>query len=240
MKIKRYENLYQLTFLSTIFPINCYIWENKDSLFVIDMGVKEFVKPIKKISNELGKPVTKLLLTHAHSDHVNGVPYFLKGFPTAEIGISKRDALLLKKDFHLKQNESPKKIKGGFSKKEIPINFTFVEQDTFDTLEVINSSGHTPGSISFFDPTSKILIAGDAFQIRGGVNVSGTLNVFFPFPALATWDSVTALESAKKLLQLNPSLLAVGHGSMLINPANQMKKAIHTAERKQKIEKKSR
>ncbi|WP_420537138.1 MBL fold metallo-hydrolase [Leuconostoc mesenteroides] len=95
----------------------------------------------------------------------------------------------------------------------------------------MESPGHTPGSVSFFEEKSKILIAGDAFQTRGGVAVSGTLKIFFPFPALATWDYQTALNSAKILKELDPNVLAVGHGKMIIDPIQNITVAISEAER---------
>lgn len=238
MKITKYDNLYQITWLPYIFPINCYVWEYRDELFVIDMGVKKFVPEIEKISKRLRKPVSKLLLTHAHADHVNGVPLFHKTFPNAKIGISQRDLQLLKGDFTLFPSEPHSKIKGGFSKEKISIDFTFKDHDIINNFEVIKSPGHTPGSVSFLDKSSKVLIASDAFQVRGGVAVSGTLKILFPFPYLAAWNSKVALISAKKLQQLHPTILAIGHGNALINPIKQMKKAIKVAERK-KIEKKN-
>lgn len=233
MKIKKYNSLYQITCLPYIFPINCYVWECEDELLIIDMGVKKFVPEIEKISKRLRKPISKLLLTHAHADHVNGIPLFHKTFPHVKIGISQRDLQLLKGDFTLLPSEPQSKIRGGFSKEKIHIDFTFKDHDIINNFEVIESPGHTPGSVSFLDKSSKVLIAGDAFQVSGGVAVSGTLKILFPFPSLATWSSKAALISAKKLQKLNPTILAVGHGNVLINPVKRMKKAIKVSERKE-------
>jgi hypothetical protein len=75
------------------------------------------------------------------------------------------------------------------------------------------------------------LIAGDAFQTRAGIAVSGVLRPLFPFPAMATWNKQTALNSAAALRALGPSLLAVGHGDALSEPAAAMDRAIETARR---------
>jgi hypothetical protein len=75
------------------------------------------------------------------------------------------------------------------------------------------------------------LIAGDAFQTRGGIAVSGVVRPLFPFPAIATWNKQTALASAVALRALGPSLLAVGHGNALREPAPAMDRAIETARR---------
>ena len=74
------------------------------------------------------------------------------------------------------------------------------------------------------------MIAGDAFQTLGGVAVSGTLRVLFPLPALATWHKGLALQSARTLLTLDPSVLATGHGRMLKDPHRAMEQAIQVME----------
>jgi glyoxylase-like metal-dependent hydrolase (beta-lactamase superfamily II) len=99
------------------------------------------------------------------------------------------------------------------------------------SLEVIASPGHTPDSISFLDTRDNTLIAGDAYQTRDGIAVSGIVRPLFPFPALATWHKPTALESARALYALRPSKLAVGHGIVLTDPLPAMERAIAVAER---------
>ncbi|MEK3882861.1 hypothetical protein [Paenibacillus sp. PL2-23] len=79
-----------------------------------------------------------------------------------------------------------------------------------------------------------ILIAGDAYQTRGGVAVAEHMKLAFPFPAMATWNAAAALASARKLAVLGPSLLATGHGDMLPSPAAAMERAIGAAEAKLK------
>ncbi|MGH2343867.1 MAG: MBL fold metallo-hydrolase, partial [Chloroflexota bacterium] len=102
------------------------------------------------------------------------------------------------------------------------------------SLEVVAAPGHTPGHVAFLDTRDRALIAGDALQTRGGIAVSGIVRPLFPFPAMATWHTPTALASARALRALNPSLLTVGHGSAVAQPAAAMDQAIAAAERKLK------
>jgi glyoxylase-like metal-dependent hydrolase (beta-lactamase superfamily II) len=99
------------------------------------------------------------------------------------------------------------------------------------SLRVVASPGHTPGHIAFFDVRDRSLIAGDAFQTRGGMAVSGVLRPLFPFPAFATWHKPTALASAVALAELQPAVLAVGHGGILDDPVPAMSRAIEVARR---------
>lgn len=89
--------------------------------------------------------------------------------------------------------------------------------DQIGSLISISLPGHTPGSFGFLDKRDNSLITGDAFHTRGGFAISGQFRTFFPFPALATWNKEKAIESAKKVLSLNISLLATGHGDLLEN-----------------------
>lgn len=225
MKQSSYKNLRQITFMPKIFPVNCYVYETKSSLIVIDMGMKGFVREIEEIKNTTDKPIEMLLLTHAHGDHVNGVPAFKKFFPEVPIGISKRDHRLLKGDFSLDANEMSGKIKGGYPKEEIPIDFTFNDGEQLADIHVEATPGHTPGSVTFLTPEG-FAIAGDAFQTRGRLAVSGDRVNSFPFPTFGTWSKETALSSAKKIQHLAPQLLAVGHGDMLEDPSKAIQQVI--------------
>jgi glyoxylase-like metal-dependent hydrolase (beta-lactamase superfamily II) len=103
--------------------------------------------------------------------------------------------------------------------------------DRIGSLEVIATPGHTPGHVAFLDTRDRSVIVGDAFQTLGGVAVSGTFKLLFPLPALATWHKGLSLESARKLLALQPSILTVGHGRVLNNPQAAMERAIRVMER---------
>ena len=94
------------------------------------------------------------------------------------------------------------------------------------SLQVIATPGHTPGHVSFLDPRSNTLICGDAFATLGGVATSAKGNWRFPLPAMATWHKPTELESARKLLALNPGHLAPGHGRIVDSPTAAMRAAI--------------
>ena len=219
MRVKTYGSLTQLTFLSTVFPINAYIYEEANSLTVIDIGVKGFVPVIRQISQKLGKPVGRLLLTHAHGDHTGSLDEFRQTFK-AEILISARDARLLAGDLTLLAGESLP-IKGGFSK-VVTRQTGYIEDGmTVGSLQAIATPGHTPGRLAFYAAQTKTLIAGDALQTRGGLAVAGYGSWTFPFVNFGTWDRALAVKSARKLAQLDINYLATGHGNVLQQPAVQ-------------------
>jgi glyoxylase-like metal-dependent hydrolase (beta-lactamase superfamily II) len=235
MRVIQKGYLYQVTFMANVFPVNCYLVEEEDGLTLIDAALDFGTKGIIQAAKKIGKPITKIVLTHAHGDHVGALDSLKKLLPDAPVYISARDSRLMSGDTSLDEDEEQTPIKGGVPKDlKTRANVLLKEGDFVGSLKAFETPGHTPGSMSFLDTRTNAIIAGDAFQTRGGIAVSGDMKLFFPFPALATWSKKTALRSAKKLVDLQPSLLAVGHGELIDNPLNLMAKAVQTFEGKLK------
>lgn len=232
MKVTQMGTVYQLSFLPHFFPVNCYLVEEKHSLTLIDAALPYSAGAILATAASIGKPITEILLTHGHEDHVGALDRLKTSLPNAKVSISSRDARLLAGDRSLLPDEGAAPIRGGVPKgiKTHPDRL-LQEGEQIGSLQVVACPGHTPGSMAFMDVRNRALIAGDAFQTRGGAAVSGTLKLWFPFPAMATWDKGKAMESAEKLLALDPSLLAVGHGAMLNQPHSIMQRVIEEARR---------
>jgi glyoxylase-like metal-dependent hydrolase (beta-lactamase superfamily II) len=231
MKIRTYgQHLIQLT-QTFPFPINCYLVPEEDGLTLIDTGFYRNDKNILEVAKSQNAPIKRIILTHSHSDHVASLDALRDSLPEAEVLISHREARFLAGDTSLLPSEPPQKSLGSHMTCKTKPTRLLEEGDTVGSLEVIATPGHTPGQIALLDTRDRTLIAGDALQVQGGVAVSGTLKPFFPFPAWATWSKELALQSAKKLLTLQPSRLAVGHGRVLEEPLEVMQIAIAEAER---------
>ncbi len=176
-------------------------------------------------------PIKRIVLTHAHSDHIGAVDALHQLLPEAEVLISARDARFLTGDMSLDPGEPNDKLRGGYQKIATQPSRLLHDGDRVGSLQVVASPGHTPGHIALFDTRDSSLIAGDAFQTRAGVAVSGTVRWLFPFPALATWHRPTALASARRLRALEPARLAIGHGEVLEQPLAKIDQAIDEAAR---------
>jgi len=225
------SNLVQLTRYPVLFPMDCYLVTEDDGLTLVDSTMSSPADDIAAIADQLGKQLRRVALTHAHGDHVGGVSGVRQRFPEVEVSIAKRDAPILEGDKTLLPSEPQTAVKGYFVKVDWKPDRLLEPGDRIGSLEVVASPGHTPGHIAFLDVRDRSLIAGDAFQTRGGIAVSGDLRLLFPFPAMATWNRQTALASAVALRALNPSLLGVGHGPTLSEPAAAMDRAIEAARR---------
>ncbi|HEY3195058.1 MAG TPA: MBL fold metallo-hydrolase [Candidatus Dormibacteraeota bacterium] len=232
MKITRLGALLtQLTKFPVAFPMNCYLVQEDDGLTLVDSTMSSPAEDVAAIVKELGQELRRIALTHAHADHVGGVAGMRQRFPAVEVSISERDAPVLAGDKSLRTDEAQTPMKGYFVKVDWKPDRLLKPGDRLGSLEVVASPGHTPGHVAFLDLRDRSLIAGDAFQTRGGIAVSGVLRPLFPFPALATWSKSAALASAVALRALRPSLLAVGHGDALREPSSAMDRAIDAARR---------
>ena len=233
MKITRLSpNLIQLTKYPLAFPMNCYLVIEDDGVTLVDSTMSSPADDVARLTREVGKKLARVALTHAHGDHVGGVAGVLKSSPGIEVSISERDAPVLAGDHSLRPGELQTPVKGYFVKVDWQPSRRFQIGERVGSLEVVAAPGHTPGHVAFLDVRDRSLIAGDAFQTRAGMAVSGVLRPLFPFPAMATWNKPTALATAVALRALKPSLLAVGHGDALRDPAPAMDRAIETARKK--------
>jgi glyoxylase-like metal-dependent hydrolase (beta-lactamase superfamily II) len=162
-------------------------------------------------------------------DHVASLDALHAALPDAEVLISGRDARFLAGERSLDANELQGKLRGSYQTCKTKPTRMLMAGDRIGSLEAIAAPGHTPGHMAFLDLRDRALIAGDAFQTRGGVAVSGTMKLLFPFPAIATWHAPTALASARALRALSPALLAIGHGVVLTEPLPAIDRAIAEA-----------
>jgi glyoxylase-like metal-dependent hydrolase (beta-lactamase superfamily II) len=223
----------QLIFAPKLFPMNCYLVEENEGLTLIDACMPFVAKGIYSAIQVAGKPLTRILLTHAHEDHIGAVQFLKEKYPDAKIGMSRREAAILKGDHSLLPDEAQTPLKGGLPKNpRFSPDFFVEENDRIGSLIAVAAPGHSPGHFAYLETTSNTLIAGDAFQTKGGLAVSGHMKWSFPFPAMATWHTPTAIVSARKLLSLKPSMLAVGHGYALNQPSAAIEHAILEAEKR--------
>lgn len=230
MRVIKQDFLYQLTFMPRVFPVNCYIVEEEDGLTLVDAALPNSVNAIIEAAEQIGKQIKRIVLTHAHSDHIGSLDK-LKMKLNVPVYISERDSRLLAGDTSLDPSERQTPIRGGIPKNvKTKADVLLQDGEKVGSLLAIATPGHTPGSMSFLDERTNAVIAGDAFQTRGGIAVSGVTIPWFPFPAMATWNKQAAFESAQRISALNPSLLAVGHGDLLPSPKAEMEKAIYKAE----------
>ena len=209
--------------------VNAYLVREDDGLTLVDTAVPRSAKAILAAAEELGAPIVRIVLTHAHGDHIGSLDALAERLPDAEVLIGERDARLLHKDKSLDPGEPQHTPTGSFPGAKTEPTRTLRAGDRVGSLTVHAAPGHTPGMIALLDERDGTLICGDAFSTLGGVATSARANPRFPLPALATWDKPAALRSARALRALDPTALAPGHGPVVTDPGAAMDHAIAKA-----------
>jgi glyoxylase-like metal-dependent hydrolase (beta-lactamase superfamily II) len=206
--------------------VNAYLVEEDDGLTLIDTMLPRSEKQILAAADALGAPIRRIVLTHAHGDHIGSLDALAAALPDAEVPISARDARLLAKDTSLDPGEPQDKIRGDVRGAKTTPTRTFEPGDRIGSLEVVGTPGHTPGHVSLLDTRDRTLYAGDAYATVGGVATTAQRNLRFPLVRFATWHKPTALESARRLRALDPARLAPGHGKVVESPGAAMDRSI--------------
>lgn len=194
----------------------------EEKLTLVDTGYCGSSPKIVSFIHSLGrsvKEISLIIITHNHLDHVGGLPELRKLTP-AKVAAHKADISegevpyprvvqkllhipllsIFRPLVHAKLSEIDIQLEGGETLSPL------------GGLKVIPTPGHTPGSISLFSPQEKLLIVGDALNNR-------YKNIRLP-PKFVSTDPPQAIDSIKRIAQLDFDILCFGHGKPLTKDAS--------------------
>jgi glyoxylase-like metal-dependent hydrolase (beta-lactamase superfamily II) len=223
--IEETPNLIRLTRFGMV---NCFLVREHDGFTLVDLNVPGSAEAILRVAATRGVPIRRVALTHAHFDHVGSLDVLSDRLDGVQLCVGDRESSFLSGDLSLREGETGRRLLGFRTAHHRPDRL-LTDGDQVGSLRAIASPGHTPGHFSFFDTRDQTLIAGDAFITQLGVTAAGAWKAYFPLPYLFSWNKVLAAKSAKRLCDLGPARLAVGHGQTLKSPVSEMNRAAEFA-----------
>ena len=193
---------------------NTYLIINED-LTLVDTGLRGNVARIERYLDKLDyklKDIKRIVITHAHIDHVNCL-YQLKQETGAVVitGEHNADFVAGKKQVHKSRGIFGLifGVVGIFYKyKPVPVDLELKDGARVPgvpDMTAISLPGHSEGNMGLYSPSRKILFSSDSVRVIDGKVV--------PPNDKFTANMVEAVESIKKMSELEFTVLLPGHGN---------------------------
>ncbi len=211
--------------------VNVYIIQNQltQKWVLVDAGLKTSASKIKKMATDLFGPDSHpecIILTHGHFDHVGALQTLLDDW---NVKVYAHELELPYLTGRASYPPADPTVGGGMMAwmsdlyPISPINVRpMVEKLPMDgripgfaDWKFIHTPGHSPGHISLWRESDRVLIAGDAFvttKAESAISVFLQKECVSRPPAYLTYDWTAAGQSVRKLADLKPALVATGHG----------------------------
>jgi glyoxylase-like metal-dependent hydrolase (beta-lactamase superfamily II) len=224
--------------------VNVYIIHSPvdDSWVLVDAGLKSSAAKIRRMTEHLFWPDVRpsaIVLTHAHFDHVGSLNTLAEEWEVPVYAHAMEKPYLT----GLSSYPPPDPSVGGglisamswaFPKRPVNIERRLQILPTDGSIpglpewKYIYTPGHAPGHISLYRQYDGVLIAGDAFvttKQESALSVMLQTKELSGPPRYFTCNWTQASASVQKLAELDPEVVATGHGPAM--RGSEMRRSLH-------------
>ena len=195
------------------YAINAYVMGD----VLVDSCTRFARRRLVRQIRRLGRPIRAHALTHAHPDH-QGASHDLCELFQIPLYCGRHDADAAETAGLIMARMPRHPLSGTIGPLWLgpphPVARRLAEGDEVGGFKVIETPGHTIGHISFWRESDRVLVIGD---------VVSNLHIFTGIPMLREPERVFSIDpaqnrrSARRLAELEPSLICFGHGPPMRN-----------------------
>jgi glyoxylase-like metal-dependent hydrolase (beta-lactamase superfamily II) len=173
----------------------------------------------KRIDRQLrGRTLSAHALTHAHLDHMGCSAYVCSTY-NVPLFCGAGDSYAMETGDFSRQTPDNAVIRAQLKLVKPtpqPVARKLTEGDEVADFKVIETPGHAPGHVVYWRESDRVLIIGDVlFNLNAATGITGLHEPI----KVATPDPAENRRSARKLRDLEPSVVLFGHGPPLRDPA---------------------
>jgi glyoxylase-like metal-dependent hydrolase (beta-lactamase superfamily II) len=172
----------------------------------------------KRILGQLrGRKISAHALTHAHSDHQGashvvcsklGIPFLV---PERDVAVAEDPEVLRER---MPNHPMPKLMYALFHGPGHKVDQVLHEGDEVAGFTVLDTPGHSQGHVSYWRESDRVLICGDVITTWHSFLMNLAPGVHEP-ASYFTPDQDENRRSIKRIAELEPALVLVGHGPPL-------------------------
>lgn len=198
------EHVFQCEFeLDVPLRIPVHIWfiKDGDDIYIIDTGIERFADAQIRAALALGNPKA-ILLTHGHSDHIQGASKWLERF---NIPIYAHQ-----KELKYINGEVPYPNNNELENTRVAYRVQPLTEQTLAHLPLQSylTPGHSPGHVVYHHEVDHVLLSGDLF-------ITSKENLHPPIRRFSV-DMNENIDSGAIIDEIKPTLICSSHGGEIL------------------------
>ncbi len=212
-----------------VYPIlgasNSYLFERDRYCVLVDTSSSKSASKVINVIKSFcqNKPLSAVIITHAHYDHIAGLETIGILFGP-DVMAHEIESTYIMKTAHMPKSNLFHYITGMIPASPYTIDRILNDHEVIFDFQIFYSPGHTPGSIMLLDLKTNYLVTGDAMR----TDKKGT-KILTP-SRISSVNYKQAIESSINILKITkPKAILPGHGKPLMNCEGAVKDYIERA-----------